>query len=94
MGWSEPFARAWPIDAIVAEVQGHRTARHVVLTGGEPMIAKDVRVLAKEIKALIGASVQRVEHGTTLVDQAGATMTEVVRSSARVVSGSMPFSAR
>jgi methyl-accepting chemotaxis protein len=35
---------------------------------------------AKEIKALIGASVERVEQGTTLVDQAGVTMTEVVSS--------------
>ena len=35
---------------------------------------------AKEIKMLINASVERVAQGTTLVDQAGATMTEVVSS--------------
>jgi methyl-accepting chemotaxis protein len=35
---------------------------------------------AREIKALIQASVERVERGTVLVDHAGATMTEVVGS--------------
>jgi len=58
---------------------------------GFAVVASEVRSLAgrsaeaaKEIKALIGASVQRVEHGTALVDQAGATMTEVVSSIRRV----------
>ena len=40
------------VPQILAEVQSYQPARHVVLTGGEPMIAKDVRVLAKEIRAL------------------------------------------
>ena len=39
---------------------------------------------AKEIKTLIDESVSNVEHGTRLVDQAGATMTEVVSSVKRV----------
>ena len=39
---------------------------------------------AKEIKALIGASVERVEKGTVLVDQAGTTMRELVASMSRV----------
>ena len=39
---------------------------------------------AKEIKSLIGTSVERVEQGTTLVDQAGATMTVVVNLIQRV----------
>ena len=54
---------------------------------GFAVVASEVRSLAgrsadaaKEIKMLINASVERVEHGTTLVDQAGATMTEVVTS--------------
>ena len=38
------------VDAIVAEVQSHTAARHVVLTGGEPMIAKEMRALAAELK--------------------------------------------
>lgn len=35
---------------ILAEIESHPFARHVVLTGGEPMIAKDIRALAAEIK--------------------------------------------
>ncbi len=58
---------------------------------GFAVVASEVRSLAgrsadaaKEIKSLINASVERVEHGTALVDQAGATMTEVVGSIKRV----------
>ena len=58
---------------------------------GFAVVASEVRSLAgrsadaaKEIKSLISASVERVEHGSTLVDQAGATMTEVVSSIRRV----------
>jgi len=39
---------------------------------------------AKEIKSLIGVSVERVEQGSHLVDRAGATMTEVVSAIRRV----------
>ena len=58
---------------------------------GFAVVASEVRSLAgrsadaaKEIKALITASVERVEQGTALVDKAGATMTEVVTSIQRV----------
>ena len=58
---------------------------------GFAVVASEVRSLAgrsadaaKEIKALINASVERVEHGTALVDNAGVTMTEVVSSIRRV----------
>jgi methyl-accepting chemotaxis protein len=58
---------------------------------GFAVVASEVRNLAgrsanaaKEIKVLINASVERVEQGTTLVDQAGTTMTEVVGSIRRV----------
>ena len=58
---------------------------------GFAVVASEVRSLAgrsaeaaKEIKSLISASVERVEQGTTLVDQAGVTMTEVVASIKRV----------
>jgi len=37
---------------ILADVQAHSAAQHVVLTGGEPMIAKDIRELAAELKSL------------------------------------------
>ncbi|TXH90606.1 MAG: HAMP domain-containing protein [Rhodoferax sp.] len=58
---------------------------------GFAVVASEVRALAgrsaeaaKEIKGLITASVERVEHGSTLVDQAGSTMTEVVAAIRRV----------
>ncbi len=58
---------------------------------GFAVVASEVRSLAqrsaaaaKEIKSLITASVERVEHGTALVDQAGSTMNEVVSAIGRV----------
>jgi methyl-accepting chemotaxis protein len=58
---------------------------------GFAVVASEVRSLAgrsaeaaKEIKSLINASVERVEQGSTLVDEAGTTMTEVVTSIRRV----------
>ena len=58
---------------------------------GFAVVASEVRSLAgrsaeaaKEIKNLINASVDRVEHGTSLVDKAGQTMSEVVSSIRRV----------
>ncbi len=58
---------------------------------GFAVVASEVRSLAqrsadaaKEIKTLISASVERVEHGTALVDRAGVTMTEIVTSISRV----------
>ncbi|KIF83210.1 methyl-accepting chemotaxis protein [Noviherbaspirillum autotrophicum] len=58
---------------------------------GFAVVAAEVRNLAqrsasaaKEIKTLIGDSVEKVEVGSQLVDQAGATMQEVVDSIRRV----------
>ncbi len=58
---------------------------------GFAVVATEVRVLAsrsaeasREIKGLIGNSVERVEAGTALVDRAGQTMSEVVASIRRV----------
>ncbi len=58
---------------------------------GFAVVASEVRALAgrsasaaKEIKELIQASVNRVVQGSTLVDQAGETMSEVVASIQRV----------
>lgn len=58
---------------------------------GFAVVASEVRILAKrsadaakEIKGLIGSSVERVEDGTRLVTQAGTTMSEIVSSVQRV----------
>jgi methyl-accepting chemotaxis protein-1 (serine sensor receptor) len=58
---------------------------------GFAVVASEVRNLAqrsagaaKEIKTLIGTSVERVEQGTQLVDRAGTTMHEIVGSIRRV----------
>jgi len=58
---------------------------------GFAVVASEVRSLAgrsaaaaKEIKHLIGASVEHVSQGSALVNQAGVTMTEVVSSIRRV----------
>ena len=58
---------------------------------GFAVVAAEVRNLAqrsaaaaKEIKTLIGDSVEKVEIGAKLVDQAGATMNEIVESVKRV----------
>ena len=58
---------------------------------GFAVVASEVRNLAqrsaaaaKEIKTLIGDSVEKVDAGSKLVDQAGATMNEIVESVRRV----------
>jgi 7-carboxy-7-deazaguanine synthase len=47
-----PEGETRSVDQLVAEVQSHPAARHVVLTGGEPMIAKEIRELAAKLKVL------------------------------------------
>jgi methyl-accepting chemotaxis protein len=58
---------------------------------GFAVVASEVRSLAqrsaqaaKEIKGLIGASVEKVQSGSSLVAEAGETMTEIVGSVRRV----------
>lgn len=58
---------------------------------GFAVVASEVRSLAqrsanaaKEIKTLIGVSVEKVESGSALVQNAGSTMTEIVSSVRRV----------
>jgi 7-carboxy-7-deazaguanine synthase len=47
-----PEGTTMSVERIVAAVQAYRAARHVVLTGGEPMIAKEIRGLATALKEL------------------------------------------
>src|SRR5665213_707587 len=48
----EPEGKPLRVEAIVTAVQAYPSARHVVLTGGEPMIAKEIRDLAAALKLL------------------------------------------
>ncbi len=70
--------------AVEAARAGEQGRGFAVVAGEVRNLAGRSAQAAKEIKSLISASVERVALGTTLVDQAGATMTEVVGSIKRV----------
>jgi 7-carboxy-7-deazaguanine synthase len=46
-----PEGKPRSVAQVMAAIEQHPTTRHVVLTGGEPMIAKEIRELAAAIKA-------------------------------------------
>jgi len=70
--------------AVEAARAGEQGRGFAVVAGEVRSLAGRSAEAAKEIKGLIGTSVERVERGTALVDKAGATMSEVVASIHRV----------
>ncbi|MDT8999369.1 methyl-accepting chemotaxis protein [Paucibacter sp. APW11] len=70
--------------AVEAARAGEQGRGFAVVAGEVRMLAQRSAEAAREIKALIGASVDRVEAGTRLVQEAGSSMTEIVTSVQRV----------
>ena len=70
--------------AVEAARAGEQGRGFAVVAGEVRNLAQRSAEAAKEIKALIGASVDRVESGSRLVNDAGTTMNEIVASVQRV----------
>jgi methyl-accepting chemotaxis protein len=70
--------------AVEAARAGEQGRGFAVVAGEVRTLAQRSAAAAKEIKALIGESVSRVEVGSKLVEEAGSTINEVVQSVRRV----------
>ena len=70
--------------AVEAARAGEQGRGFAVVAGEVRTLAQRSAQAAKEIKELINASVHRVNDGSQLVEQAGATMQEIVSSVQRV----------
>nr|WP_244146640.1 methyl-accepting chemotaxis protein [Paraburkholderia sp. BCC1876] len=70
--------------AVEAARAGEQGRGFAVVAGEVRSLAQRSGTAAKEIKQLIGASVERVHNGSTLVQQAGTTMGEILLAVQRV----------
>ncbi|AWV00364.1 hypothetical protein DM992_13130 [Burkholderia sp. JP2-270] len=70
--------------AVEAARAGEEGRGFAVVAGEVRSLAQRSSTAAKEIKALIDASVERIRSGSTLVDEAGRTMSDVIGAVQRV----------
>lgn len=70
--------------AVEAARAGEQGRGFSVVAGEVRLLAQRSATAAKEIRELIGASVERVANGATLAHDAGRTMGDVVRAVKRV----------